>query len=183
MAERLGVRRCRMLALSCTRAGEGGGGYMIRCEANVRRWAYPFCRPPSPPFTPFPVECLVHCPQSSWYLSLLFLPVAANATAPVPVPAEVQAQLGNSNQSAPSSLYFRGRANLVAITSYLTTHLGMNDSVTDIVLSGGSAGATSTYAVLDAFAGWFPKARVTGAPDAGFFLDAFNIGYNTTWYR
>ena len=108
------------------------------------------------------------------------MPLAANATDPVPVPAAVQAQLG---ATAPSSLYFRGRANLVAITSYLTTNLGLNDSVPDIVLSGGSAGATSTYVVLDTFAAWFPKARVTGAPDAGFFLDAFNIGYNTTWYR
>ena len=108
------------------------------------------------------------------------MPLAANATDPVPVPAAVQAQLG---ATAPSSLYFRGRANLVAITSYLTTNLGLNDSVTDIVLSGGSAGATSTYVVLDTFAAWFPKARVTGAPDAGFFLDALNIGYNTTWYR
>jgi hypothetical protein len=80
-------------------------------------------------------------------------------------------------------VYFRGRANLVAVTAYLRSNLGLNDNVTDIVLSGGSAGATSAYAVLDTFAGWFPKARVTGAPDAGFFLDAFNVHYNATWYR
>jgi hypothetical protein len=40
----------------------------------------------------------------------------------------------------------------------------------------------STYYVLDTFAGWYPKSRVVGAPDAGFFLDLFNVYYNTTWF-
>jgi hypothetical protein len=81
-------------------------------------------RRPHPP--PYPCPC----------------PVAANATDPVPVPLDVQQALG---EGTPTQLYFRGRPNLVAVTAYLGP-LGLNASATDIVLSGGSAGATRCVA-------------------------------------
>lgn len=45
------------------------------------------------------------------------------------------------------------------------------------ILSGGSAGASAAYYALDTVASWVgPETRLVGAPDAGFFLDAFNVG-------
>ena len=45
------------------------------------------------------------------------------------------------------------------------------------ILSGGSAGASAAYYALDEVSTWArPGTRVVGAPDAGFFLDAFNVG-------
>lgn len=44
---------------------------------------------------------------------------------------------------------------------------------TDIMLSGESAGGIATWPKLDAIAARFPRARVSGAPIAGFYSNAF----------
>jgi hypothetical protein len=108
---------------------------------------------------------------------------SSNRTDPVPVSQEVRDRLREEEGlEAPSQIYFRGRNNLAAVMQYIRQNMGLPSTPTDLVLSGGSAGATSTYLALDLVASWFPGTRVVGAPDAGFFLDAFNVHYNTTWY-
>jgi hypothetical protein len=115
---------------------------------------------------------------------------------PVPVPPSVAAtvalelslttQNGSSSATAavPTQLYFRGRANLAATTAWLLASEGMTGA-SDIVISGGSAGATGVYLGADAFRALVPSnIRVVANPDAGFFLDlprASNASFY--WYR
>ena len=52
-----------------------------------------------------------------------------------------------------------------------------------MVLSGGSAGATSVFMGIDYVSTLLPSTtRLTGAPDAGFFLDAADVA-GAYWYR
>jgi hypothetical protein len=54
---------------------------------------------------------------------------------------------------------------------------------TEVVLSGGSAGGLAVFFNLDHLATLLPVGvRLTGFPDAGFFLDAPNI-QGVSWYR
>jgi O-palmitoleoyl-L-serine hydrolase len=111
---------------------------------------------------------------------------SGNATLPVTVPPGDRAALESASyewhssfarltNSAPQTIYFRGRANLRAAWSYLDSELGMSQA-TEIILTGGSAGATAAYLALDAVASWTPPTtRLVGAPDAGFFLDTVQV--------
>ena len=112
---------------------------------------------------------------------------------PVPVPPSVAATVtldlltqnkSTSASAVPSQLYFRGRANLAATTAWLLASEGMSGA-SDIVISGGSAGATGVYLGADAFRALVPaNIRVVANPDAGFFLDlprASNSSFY--WYR
>ena len=69
-------------------------------------------------------------------------------------------------------MWFRGRNNFDAIIGWLQTEHGMADA-TEVILSGGSAGGLAVFYNLDHLATLLsPGVRLTGFPDAGFFLDA-----------
>jgi len=77
----------------------------------------------------------------------------------------------------------RGRANLKAVIFYLLEHLGLS-SATEMILSGGSAGATGVFLGLDYVKGWLPPTiKLVGNPDAGFFLDLPRASTGEYWYR
>lgn len=122
---------------------------------------------------------------------------SSNSALPVPVPAEMRQILTEKARyemqytpettefrtvNVPSQVYFRGRSNLLAVLNYLKQNTSIS-TATDIVVSGGSAGATSAYLALDILPAVFPSSKVMGAPDAGFFLDAYNVGQQIMWYR
>jgi hypothetical protein len=65
----------------------------------------------------------------------------------------------------------RGRNNFNGVISYLLTTELMS-SATDVILSGGSAGGLAVFYNLDHLATLLPKTtRLTGFPDAGYFMD------------
>eukprot|EP00041_Stephanoeca_diplocostata_P023354 m.572245 g.572245 ORF g.572245 m.572245 type:complete len:442 (-) comp22269_c0_seq4:1603-2928(-) len=71
----------------------------------------------------------------------------------------------------PAQLWMRGRSNFNAVIHDLQITMGMN-SATEIILSGGSAGGLAVFYNLDHLTTLVAKTvRVTGFPDAGFFLD------------
>ena len=116
---------------------------------------------------------------------------SSDANAPIPVPMEIRQQLEQDARNnpteyqtltAPSQIYFRGRANLLAILNYLKQNTTIG-TASEIIVSGGSAGATSVYLGLDAIPSLFPNAKILGAPDAGYFLDAYNVGQQIMWFR
>ena len=72
-----------------------------------------------------------------------------------------------------STIYYRGHRILRAVQAALISR-GLS-SATDVVISGCSAGGLSTFLHADEWAAALPAARVTAAPDSGFFLD-----YNNT---
>lgn len=100
----------------------------------------------------------------------------------------------NDNATCTDKLYFRGRANLEAITADLLENQGM-DSASQVILTGGSAGGLAVYLVIDLFASWLDSSvsvswrcimyvvfelvlmqvRVVGFPDAGFMLDHTDV--------
>jgi O-palmitoleoyl-L-serine hydrolase len=117
----------------------------------------------------------------------------SNATDPVPIDEDLQSLLNKqvelypskffSNVKAPSEIYFRGRANVIAQLEYLKQYLGLGNA-TDIIVTGGSAGATTAYLALDFIKNWAePNVRVVGAPDAGFFQDTPKLPNGDYWYR
>lgn len=66
---------------------------------------------------------------------------------------------------------------------YLLENLGMN-SATEMILSGGSAGATGVFLGLDYVKEWLPPTiKLVGNPDAGFFLDLPRVSNGEYWYR
>ena len=68
-------------------------------------------------------------------------------------------------------LHFRGKRNLDALLTALLTKHGMS-SATEVVISGGSAGALAVYLHADAIRTRLPaSAKVVALPDDGFFLD------------
>eukprot|EP01065_Artemidia_motanka_P015223 TRINITY_DN19098_c0_g1_i1.p1 TRINITY_DN19098_c0_g1~~TRINITY_DN19098_c0_g1_i1.p1 ORF type:complete len:433 (+),score=116.73 TRINITY_DN19098_c0_g1_i1:70-1299(+) len=69
------------------------------------------------------------------------------------------------------TLHFRGRANFDAMVTDLMQNFGMSEA-TEVVLSGGSAGGLAVFYNVDHLAEMLPDSvRLTGFPDAGFFLD------------
>ena len=66
----------------------------------------------------------------------------------IPVPAALRAEIDDSAtgnfQATPTQIWMRGRANLIAQVSYLL-QFGNMTNPTDVILSGGSAGATAAY--------------------------------------
>jgi O-palmitoleoyl-L-serine hydrolase len=98
-----------------------------------------------------------------------------------------------SNRPSPIKLpngkeiWMRGRPNFDSVITDLITNYGMS-SATEVILSGGSAGGLAVFYNLDHLAkDLLPKnVRVTGFPDAGFFMDAPNYvqdfkGANPVW--
>jgi len=74
----------------------------------------------------------------------------------------------------PAKMWFRGRQNFNAMIHFLKTEFTMGDA-TEVILSGGSAGGLGVFYNLDHLATLLPDGvRLTGFPDAGFFLDAKN---------
>lgn len=72
-------------------------------------------------------------------------------------------------------LWLRGRNNFNALIADLKATQGMA-SATEIILSGGSAGGLAVFYNIDHLASLLPSStRLTGFPDAGFFLDAPNV--------
>jgi len=64
-------------------------------------------------------------------------------------------------------LHFRGKDNLDALIEDLLTNKGM-DKATEVVISGGSAGALAVYLHADAIRAKLPKsAKVVAMPDDG----------------
>lgn len=85
--------------------------------------------------------------------------------------------------SGPREIYFRGRANLQAVFQYLLQNKGLSGA-TDVILSGGSAGATSVYLAVDEISTWLPSTtRLVATPDAGFFVDAVDYQHGAPLYR
>jgi hypothetical protein len=80
--------------------------------------------------------------------------------------------LHSGTQTAPNSwgLYFSGHLVLDAILTQLDG-AGLRDA-TDIVFFGASAGGIGTWLNLDWVAARYPRARVVGAPVAGFYFYA-----------
>jgi len=66
-------------------------------------------------------------------------------------------------------LYFAGRYIFDAVVGQLVAMHGLGDA-TEIILSGDSAGGIGTWYHLDRLASRFPRARVVGAPVAGFYF-------------
>ena len=74
----------------------------------------------------------------------------------------------------PTEMWMRGRNNFDAVIAYFRQNstLGMGRA-TEVILSGGSAGGLAVFYNLDHLAELLgPSVRLTGFPDAGFFLDA-----------
>ena len=69
---------------------------------------------------------------------------------------------------AGASVYYRGAANRRALLRMLAPLLA---GATDVVVSGGSAGALSAYLHADEVAALVPSARTVALPDSGFFLE------------
>ena len=79
-----------------------------------------------------------------------------------------------THDGKPAQMWMRGRANFDGLISYIQTTIGMGAAnTTDVILSGGSAGGLAVFYNLDHLATMLrPNVRLTGFPDAGFFLDA-----------
>lgn len=78
----------------------------------------------------------------------------------------------STRDGAPAQMWMRGRNNFDAVISYLQSDVGMGNA-TEVILSGGSAGGLAVFYNLDHLATLLPSnVRLTGFPDAGFFLDA-----------
>jgi hypothetical protein len=70
---------------------------------------------------------------------------------------------------------FAGRNNFNAVIGYLMSTVGMGNA-TEVILSGGSAGGLAVFYNLDHLATLLPAGvRLTGFPDAGFFLDGESV--------
>lgn len=77
-------------------------------------------------------------------------------------------------QTGSSQIYFRGRRIFTeAFKQFKAVAL---DSATEVLLTGGSAGALATFYHLDRVQKLLPKTRVLGLPDSGWFLDINNVG-------
>jgi O-palmitoleoyl-L-serine hydrolase len=104
---------------------------------------------------------------------------SSDVAGPVPVPPAD----GDGDGKLPSVVHFRGRANLRAVFGYLLANAGLA-AATDVILSGGSAGALTVYLAIDEVATWLPPGvRLVGAPDAGFFQDAPAYATGAYTYR
>merc|ERR1712232_585323 len=78
----------------------------------------------------------------------------------------------STTDGKPAQMWLRGRNNFNGVVHYLLETLGMYVA-TEVILSGGSAGGLAVFYNLDHLATLLPKGvRLTGFPDAGFFLDA-----------
>lgn len=89
----------------------------------------------------------------------------------------------STRQGQPGSMWLRGRAVFDAMISYLQLNLGMGNA-TEVILSGGSAGGLAVFYNLDHLSTLLPEGvRLTGFPDAGFFLDGADAADGVHKYR
>ena len=89
----------------------------------------------------------------------------------------------STRDGKPVNMWSRGRGNFNGVISYLQKTLGMGEA-TEVILSGGSAGGLAVFYNLDHLATLLPPTtRLTGFPDAGFFLDAQASASGTYDYR
>jgi hypothetical protein len=87
----------------------------------------------------------------------------SNSADPVPIPAGIHPGM--------TEIWFRGRANFDAVIYELQNTHGMAKP-SEVILSGGSAGGLAVFYNLDHLATLLPATtRLTGFPDAGFFMD------------
>lgn len=92
--------------------------------------------------------------------------MGSSRTNPIPV---------STKSGQPAQMWMRGRNNFDAVIGYLQSTLGMGNA-TEVILSGGSAGGLAVFYNLDHLATLLPQGvRLTGFPDAGFFLDALTV--------
>ena len=153
-------------------AGGGGSSAGIRNGSTMDIGGLLSDDPAVSPFFHTANRIFMHYCDGSSYSSYRPAPIAA----PADLPASLAA-------SAPPQIWMRGRACLQAVTQYLLQHLGMAGGK-ELVVSGGSAGATGVYLSLDFIRNWVPPTlAVAGAPDAGYFLDLPRASTNDTWYR
>lgn len=83
----------------------------------------------------------------------------------------------------PALMWMRGRNCFNAVVHHLLTALKM-DAATEVILSGGSAGGLAVFYNIDHLATLLPKGvRLTGFPDAGFFLDGAEESSGVHSYR
>eukprot|EP00040_Diaphanoeca_grandis_P017723 m.92926 g.92926 ORF g.92926 m.92926 type:complete len:430 (-) comp26585_c1_seq1:267-1556(-) len=76
------------------------------------------------------------------------------------------------NGKAEAKMWMRGRPSFNAIIAHLHSAYGMTEA-TEVILSGGSAGGLAVFYNLDHLGSLLgPNVKLTGMPDAGFFLDA-----------
>jgi len=96
-----------------------------------------------------------------------------------PVPPELR---GNTSLA---EIWFRGRNNLEAVLAHLQSSAGLA-AATEVVLSGGSAGAVAAFAAADWVTAFLsvgsPAAKVVTAPDAGLFLDEVRYNGGSRWF-
>ena len=80
-----------------------------------------------------------------------------------------------NKQGQEAQMWMRGRSNFDAVVQDLLVNEHMSNA-TEVILSGGSAGGLAVYYNLDHLAHDLlsKNVRVTGFPDAGFFMDAPN---------
>ena len=140
---------------SCAERALGGGGSSSHLAASmvVGGLLSPNATR-NPRFFNYSFAFLHYCDGSSH---------SSNMSAPVPVTPPVKNV---------TRVWSRGRPNLAAQIDYLITVEGAA-AAAEVIVSGGSAGGLSVFLGLDFVAARFPRsARVVGAPDAGFFIDA-----------
>ena len=78
----------------------------------------------------------------------------------------------HKKDGTPAQMWLRGRAIFDGVVSYLLDAHSMSGA-REVILSGGSAGGLAVLYNLDHLATLLPTGvRLTGFPDAGFFLDA-----------
>eukprot|EP00756_Hemistasia_phaeocysticola_P023710 Hpha_TRINITY_DN15909_c1_g2::TRINITY_DN15909_c1_g2_i2::g.72658::m.72658/K19882/NOTUM; O-palmitoleoyl-L-serine hydrolase len=84
---------------------------------------------------------------------------------------------------APAQMWLRGRANFEAVVTQLMEEEGMGKGE-EVILSGGSAGGLAVFYNVDHLAGMLGAGvKLTGFPDAGFFLDYPNVATGKHDYR
>eukprot|EP00039_Didymoeca_costata_P003304 m.66724 g.66724 ORF g.66724 m.66724 type:complete len:445 (+) comp11829_c0_seq1:35-1369(+) len=84
----------------------------------------------------------------------------------------IQAKFRNGSKAL---MWMRGRPSFNAVVADLQQNHGMS-AATEVILTGSSAGGLAVLYNLDHFAGLLGQnVRLTGFPDAGFFLDAMNV--------
>lgn len=82
-----------------------------------------------------------------------------------------------------AKMWMRGRASFDAIIADLQYRHGMI-SATEVILSGGSAGGLAVFYNLDHFAALLgDQIKLTGFPDAGYFLDHADVNGEFTYRK
>ena len=171
-------------------AGGGGSSAGIRNGSTIDIGGLMSDNPAISPFFHTANRVFMHYCDGSSYSSYRPAPIAAPADLPASLAAIAKergltwnAHHGAPAGAAPPQIWMRGRACLQAVTQYLLQHLGMAGGK-ELVVSGGSAGATGVFLGLDYIKSWVPPTlAVAGAPDAGYFLDLPRASTNESWYR